>query len=80
MTVTVVMRRCCHGRRVARHLLADRSATPKCGTMEPRFTLTDNEIGAKFAKRFGTASLAIIQSPLPKITQELVSQPRRGLA
>jgi AhpD family alkylhydroperoxidase len=41
--------------------------------MEPRFTLTDNEIGAKFAKRFGTASLAIIQSPLEKITQELVS-------
>ncbi|MBE1493393.1 AhpD family alkylhydroperoxidase [Amycolatopsis lexingtonensis] len=41
--------------------------------MEPRFTLTGNEIGAKFAKRFGTASLAIIQSPLPKITQELVS-------
>ncbi|WP_372661748.1 carboxymuconolactone decarboxylase family protein [Amycolatopsis kentuckyensis] len=41
--------------------------------MEPRFTLTDNEIGAKFAKRFGTASLAIIQSPLPKVTQELVS-------
>ncbi|WIX98754.1 carboxymuconolactone decarboxylase family protein [Amycolatopsis mongoliensis] len=41
--------------------------------MEPRFSLTDNEIGAKFAKRFGTASLAIIQSPLPKVTQELVS-------
>jgi len=41
--------------------------------MEPRFTLTDNEIGAKFAKRFGTASLAIIQSPLEKVTQELVS-------
>ena len=41
--------------------------------MEPRFTLTGNEIGAKFAKRFGTASLAIIQSPLEKITQELVS-------
>ncbi|WP_290055505.1 carboxymuconolactone decarboxylase family protein [Amycolatopsis solani] len=41
--------------------------------MEPRFTLTGNEIGARFAKRFGTASLAITQSPLPKITQELVS-------
>ena len=41
--------------------------------MEPRFNLTENEIGAKFAKRFGTASLAIIQSPLPKVTQELVS-------
>jgi len=41
--------------------------------MEPRFTLTENEIGARFAKRFGTASLAILQSPLPKVTQELVS-------
>ena len=41
--------------------------------MEPRFTLTDNEIGARFAKRFGTASLAIVQSPLDKVTQELVS-------
>ncbi|MFI5586037.1 carboxymuconolactone decarboxylase family protein [Amycolatopsis sp. NPDC051758] len=41
--------------------------------MEPRFTLTENEIGARFAKRFGNASLAIIQSPLPKVTQELVS-------
>ncbi|MEU0797967.1 carboxymuconolactone decarboxylase family protein [Amycolatopsis sp. NPDC005961] len=41
--------------------------------MEPRFSLTGTEIGAKFAKRFGTASLAIVQSPLPKVTQELVS-------
>ncbi|MFB9685064.1 carboxymuconolactone decarboxylase family protein [Amycolatopsis plumensis] len=41
--------------------------------MEPRFTLTATEIGTRFAKRFGTASLAIIQSPLEKVTQELVS-------
>jgi AhpD family alkylhydroperoxidase len=41
--------------------------------MEPRFSLTDNEVGAKFAKRFGTASMAVVQSPLSKITQELVS-------
>jgi AhpD family alkylhydroperoxidase len=41
--------------------------------MESRFTLTGTEIGARFAKRFGTASLAIIQSPLEKVTQELVS-------
>ncbi|WP_284741307.1 carboxymuconolactone decarboxylase family protein [Amycolatopsis sp. RTGN1] len=41
--------------------------------MEPRFALTGTEVGAKFAKRFGTASLAIIQSALPKVTQELVS-------
>ena len=40
--------------------------------MEPRFSLTGTEVGAKFAKRFGTASQAIIQSPLPKSTQELV--------
>ena len=41
--------------------------------MDARFNLVENEVGAKFAKRFGTASLAIIQSPLPKVTQELVS-------
>ncbi|MDB5059053.1 MAG: alkylhydroperoxidase [Chloroflexi bacterium] len=41
--------------------------------MEPRFNLVDNEIGAKFSKRFGNASLVILQSPLPKSTQELVS-------
>ena len=41
--------------------------------MEPRFSLTGTEVGAKFAKRCGTASLAVIQSPLPKVTQELVS-------
>ncbi|MEV6638911.1 carboxymuconolactone decarboxylase family protein [Amycolatopsis sp. NPDC051371] len=41
--------------------------------MEPRFDLTDNEVGAKFAKRFGTASMAVVQSPLSKTTQELVS-------
>ncbi|MEV6217489.1 carboxymuconolactone decarboxylase family protein [Nocardia sp. NPDC051833] len=40
--------------------------------MEPRFTLVDNEIGARFAKRFGNASLAILQSTLPKTTQDLV--------
>src|SRR6184192_2077579 len=41
--------------------------------MEPRFTLPENEIGARLAKRFGTASLAIIQSPREQVTQELVS-------
>ena len=40
--------------------------------MEPRFNMFDNEIGAKFAKRFANASLVIAQSPLPKSTQELV--------
>ena len=41
--------------------------------MEPRFNVFDNEIGAKFAKRFANLGLVIVQSPLPKSTQELVS-------
>ncbi|MEV6276353.1 carboxymuconolactone decarboxylase family protein [Nocardia sp. NPDC051832] len=41
--------------------------------MESRINLADNEIGAKFAKRFGNASLVIAQSPLSKTIQELAS-------
>jgi AhpD family alkylhydroperoxidase len=41
--------------------------------MEPRFSMFDNEIATKFAKRFANASMVISQSPLPKSTQELVS-------
>ena len=41
--------------------------------MEPRFNMFDNEIGARFAKRFANASLVIAQSPLPKSTQELAA-------
>ena len=41
--------------------------------MEPRFNMFGNEIAAKFAKRFASASLVIPQSPLPKATQELVA-------
>ncbi|MFJ6081472.1 carboxymuconolactone decarboxylase family protein [Streptomyces sp. NPDC092369] len=41
--------------------------------MEARFNLFENEIAAKFTKRFANASLVIEQSPLPKSTQELVS-------
>ena len=41
--------------------------------MESRFNMFDNEIGARFSKRFASASLVIAQSPLPKSTQELVS-------
>lgn len=41
--------------------------------MEPRIDLFTNEIGAKFVKRFANASLVIVQSTLPKATQELVS-------
>ena len=40
--------------------------------MEPRFNMFDNEIGARFGKRFANASMVIVQSPLPKSTQELV--------
>jgi len=38
-----------------------------------RINLFENEIAAKFAKRFANTSLVIQQSPLPKSTQELVS-------
>lgn len=41
--------------------------------MEPRFNMFDNEIGAKFGKRFANASMVIGQSSLPKSTQELAS-------
>ena len=41
--------------------------------MEPRFSMFDNEIGAKFAKRFANASLVIAQSPLPKSVQQLAA-------
>ncbi|WP_433734614.1 carboxymuconolactone decarboxylase family protein [Nocardia sp. CA-129566] len=41
--------------------------------MEPRFNLNTNELGAKFAKRFGNASMVIVQSTLPKATQDLMT-------
>jgi AhpD family alkylhydroperoxidase len=41
--------------------------------MDARFNLMDNELAAKFAKRFANAGMVIMQSPLPKSTQELVS-------
>ncbi|WP_280257195.1 carboxymuconolactone decarboxylase family protein [Nocardia wallacei] len=40
--------------------------------MEPRFTMFDNELGTKFAKRFGNASMVVAQSDLPKATQDLM--------
>jgi AhpD family alkylhydroperoxidase len=40
--------------------------------MEPRFNMLGNEIGARFSKRFASASLVIAQSPLPRSTQELM--------
>jgi AhpD family alkylhydroperoxidase len=41
--------------------------------MESRFNMFENEVGARFAKRFANASMVIHQSPLPRSTQELVS-------
>jgi AhpD family alkylhydroperoxidase len=41
--------------------------------MEPRFSMFDNEIGARFAKRFANTSLVIAQSPLPKSVQDLAA-------
>ncbi|MFF1571315.1 carboxymuconolactone decarboxylase family protein [Leifsonia sp. NPDC058292] len=40
--------------------------------MDTRFNMIGNELGAKFFKRFGTASLVISQSALPKTVQDLV--------
>jgi AhpD family alkylhydroperoxidase len=41
--------------------------------MEPRLNMFENEIGAKFAKRFANTSLVVRQSTLSTSTQELVS-------
>jgi AhpD family alkylhydroperoxidase len=41
--------------------------------MEPRFSMFDNEIGARFSKRFAGASMVLAQSPLPRSVQELVA-------
>ena len=41
--------------------------------MDARFNMLDNEIAAKFGKRFASAGLVIHQSSLPKDTQELVN-------
>jgi|SRR4051794_20035407 AhpD family alkylhydroperoxidase len=41
--------------------------------MDARINLFDNEIAAKFGRRFANAALVIHQSSLPKATQELVS-------
>lgn len=41
--------------------------------MEARFDMFANETALKFAKRFANTSTVIVQSALPKSTQELVS-------
>ncbi|WP_433476725.1 carboxymuconolactone decarboxylase family protein [Spirillospora sp. CA-142024] len=40
--------------------------------MEQRFDMLGNELGTRFSKRFAAASTVIVQSTLPKATQELV--------
>ncbi|GAA0930426.1 hypothetical protein [Nonomuraea longicatena] len=40
--------------------------------MEPRFDLMNNNLGAKIAKRIYNVALAIVDSPLPQATQNLV--------
>ncbi|GAA5084734.1 carboxymuconolactone decarboxylase family protein [Nocardia iowensis] len=41
--------------------------------MNARLNMFDNEIAAKFGKRFANAAMVINQASLPKATQELVS-------
>jgi AhpD family alkylhydroperoxidase len=41
--------------------------------MEPRINFTDNEVGAKVAKRMYNVNLAIEQSPLPRTIRDLVN-------
>ncbi|NUP82462.1 MAG: carboxymuconolactone decarboxylase family protein [Nonomuraea sp.] len=40
--------------------------------MEPRFDLLANKLGAKISKRIYSVALAIQESPLPQIVQDLV--------
>jgi AhpD family alkylhydroperoxidase len=46
---------------------------PSEEAMETRFDMFGNEIGARFSKRFANAALVVMQSPLPKPVQLLVS-------
>jgi AhpD family alkylhydroperoxidase len=41
--------------------------------MDARFNMLENELGARFTKRFANTALVIHQSPLPRSVQELVS-------
>jgi AhpD family alkylhydroperoxidase len=41
--------------------------------MQPRINLFDNEVGAKFSRRFASASMVIMQSSLPRSTQQLMA-------
>jgi AhpD family alkylhydroperoxidase len=52
---------------------AVRNSPSEDEVMDARFNMLDNEIAAKFAKRFANASLVIHQSSLAQSTQVLVS-------
>jgi AhpD family alkylhydroperoxidase len=54
-------------------MFVQRNTTSEEQVMDARFNMLDNEIAAKFGKRFANASLVIHQSSLPKATQELVN-------
>ena len=41
--------------------------------MDARFNMLDNELAAKFGKRFANTAMVVDQSALPKATQDLVS-------
>jgi AhpD family alkylhydroperoxidase len=49
------------------------NTTSEDEVMDARFNMFGNELAARFAKRFASASQVILQSPLPRSTQELVS-------
>jgi AhpD family alkylhydroperoxidase len=48
------------------------TTTSEDDIMETRFSLLDSEIGARFSRRFGGASLVLMESTLPRALQELV--------
>lgn len=50
-----------------------RNTTNTTDTTDTRFNLFENEIAARWAKRFAGAALVLHDAPLPKSVQELVS-------
>jgi AhpD family alkylhydroperoxidase len=59
--------------RTPRDRCAAPTATSEDEVMSPRIDLMASELGARFAKRFAGASMVIMESALPRATQELVS-------
>jgi AhpD family alkylhydroperoxidase len=56
-----------------RTLGADHNTMSEDEIMDVRLNMLENEIAAKFNKRFANASLVLHESPLPRSIQELVS-------